>query len=96
MFVQQFSDLYLSEVMGVHKGRRVEAQAPRELYFTQEAMAISHTHAHTHSYGYDGVEPWAQAQACWNIAGGDAALWMRKDWLNLDGWLYWREHFSPV
>lgn len=55
VFVQQFSDLYLSKVMGLYKGCRVEAQAPRELYFTQEAVGIAHTQTprppttHTHT-----------------------------------------------
>lgn len=44
VFVQQFSDLYLSEVMGAHKGCRVEAQTPREPYFTRGSMAITCTH----------------------------------------------------
>lgn len=46
--------------MGAHKGCRVEAQAPREPYFTTEAMAITRTHTHTHTFpvagGYDRVE----------------------------------------
>ncbi|MEQ2290626.1 hypothetical protein AMECASPLE_005110 [Ameca splendens] len=54
VFVQQFSDLYLSEVIGAQKDSTVEAQAPRERYFTAEAIAftctMSHTHAHNHTH----------------------------------------------
>ena len=60
--------------MGAHKGCRVEAQAPREPYFTREAMAITsthmhsyaHTHTHTHTFlvagGYDRVELGAKSR----------------------------------
>lgn len=47
VFVQQFSDLYLSEVMGGKIGPTVEAESPREPYFTAEAIALTCTITHT-------------------------------------------------
>lgn len=98
VFVQQFSDLYLSEVMGAHKGCRVEAQAPREPYFTREAMTIKYTHAHTLSYsysfpvpaGYDRVELGAQSQTL-HTGILMAERWLdegdeRADWTLMGAW----------
>lgn len=81
VFVQQFSDLYLSEVMGTHKGCRVEAQAPREPYFTMR-LWLSHTLTLSHTHIYSSCWIWQsraggfeQDSAYWNINVGQVAQW---------------------
>lgn len=66
VFVQQFSDLYLSEVMGGQKGSTFEAQAPRDPYFTTEAFAITCTitHRHRNVHLLLGMIEWSGVELC--------------------------------
>lgn len=90
VFVQQFSDLYLSEVMGSTKAVELRHKPP-ESSISPKRPWVSLTHALTHAHTQLWIW-WSRAvgwgQACWNINGGEAALWVRKErpgWILMGG-----------